>query len=292
MPELPEVEVTRMGIAPYLEGRRISQVIIRQPKLRWPIPKELPYQLQGREVVTVKRRAKYLLLNFDMGTLIIHLGMSGSLRMLQADNQTLEEVTEASAKLERMEYGYSPGKHDHFDLILVGGSVLRFKDPRRFGAILWQPDCVDQHPLLSHLGPEPLGDHFSAVYLYQLSRGRKTTIKALLMNNQVVVGVGNIYANEALFHAKINPRTAAGRIGLSRYEKLVQNVKSVLHKAIEAGGSSLRDFVNSDGTPGYFQQQYWVYGRTGMPCRHCGEQIKQIKQVQRSSFYCPVCQKS
>ncbi|SET32488.1 DNA-(apurinic or apyrimidinic site) lyase [Nitrosomonas marina] len=291
MPELPEVEVTRMGIAPYLEGRRISQVIIRQPKLRWPIPRELPFQLQDRKVVSVTRRAKYLLLNFDKGTLIIHLGMSGSLRMLQTDNQPLKEVTEASAKIESVESGYPPGKHDHFDLILVDGSVLRFKDPRRFGAILWHPGCVDRHTLFSHLGPEPFSSHFSAVYLYQLSRGRKIPIKTFLMNNQVVVGVGNIYANEALFHAKVSPRTAAGRIGLSRYEKLVQNVKSVLQNAIDAGGSSLRDFVNSDGNPGYFQQQYWVYGRAGMPCRHCGKQIKQIKQVQRSSFYCPVCQK-
>ena len=284
MPELPEVEVTRLGIAPYLEGRRIIQVVIRQPKLRWLIPAELPHQLQGQVVASVNRRAKYLLLDCGTGTLILHLGMSGSLRILRTFNSQLIDT-------DAMELGHSPGKHDHFDLILEGGGLLRLRDPRRFGAVLWQQGCAEQHPLLSRLGPEPLNSDFCAAYLYKISRGRKANIKALLMNNQVVVGVGNIYANEALFHAGINPCTAAGRIGLPRYEKLVQNVKSVLRKAIDAGGSSLRDFVDSNGNPGYFQQQYWVYGRTGLDCRQCGKVIRQIRQGQRSSFYCPVCQR-
>ncbi|SER35824.1 formamidopyrimidine-DNA glycosylase [Nitrosomonas sp. Nm51] len=284
MPELPEVEVTRLGITPYLEGRRITQVIIRQPKLRWPIPAELPHQLQDQVVASVNRRAKYLLLDCGTGTLILHLGMSGSLRILQIANSQ-------SVAAETMEPEFSPGKHDHFDLILEDGGVLRFRDPRRFGAILWQPGYVYQHPLLSHLGPEPLSDNFCAIHLYEVSRKRKTNIKALLMNNHVVVGVGNIYANEALYHAGINPRTNVDGIGLSRYEKLVQNVKSVLRQAIDAGGSSLRNFVNSDGNPGYFQQHYWVYGRTGLACRQCETVIEQIKQGQRSSFYCPVCQR-
>lgn len=281
MPELPEVEVTRRGIAPHLVGHRIAGVAVRYPKLRWPIPEGLNKKLQGRLIVSVSRRAKYLLLDCEVGTLILHLGMSGSLRLLPIDAHKADDS---------IKFVDPPGKHDHFDLFIENQTILRFRDPRRFGAVLWQPGSIKQHPLLIHLGPEPLSRDFCATRLYDISRGRKSNIKALLMNNQVVVGVGNIYANEALFHARINPRTAAGRIGLSRYEILVQHLKSVLEKAIEAGGSSLRDFVKSDGNPGYFQQQYWVYGRAGMPCRNCNTTIKQIKQNQRSSFYCPVCQ--
>jgi formamidopyrimidine-DNA glycosylase len=210
------------------------------------------------------------------GTLILHLGMSGSLRLLP--ETTLQQK-------------FQPQKHDHFDLILDNGAILRLRDPRRFGAVLWQPDDIMRHPLLARLGPEPLTAAFNENRLYEKTRGRRASIKEILMNNHIVVGVGNIYANEALFRADINPKTAAGRIGVSRYKKLVQAVKEILTLAIEAGGSSLRDFVNSDGNPGYFQQQYWVYGRAGQSCRSCGAIIKQIKQGQRSSFYCPQCQR-
>ncbi|MCB1983991.1 MAG: bifunctional DNA-formamidopyrimidine glycosylase/DNA-(apurinic or apyrimidinic site) lyase [Burkholderiales bacterium] len=282
MPELPEVEVTRLGIAPYLEGHRITGITIRHPKLRWPIPDRLHEQLQGKLIVSVSRRAKYLLFDCETGTLILHLGMSGSLRLLRVNDQK---------SIQSVKFVDAPGKHDHFDLIIDNQTLLRFRDPRRFGAVLWQPGSIKQHPLFIQLGPEPLSEDFCATRLYENSRGRKSSIKTLLMNNRIVVGVGNIYANEALFHAGINPRTAAGRIGLSRYERLVKNIKSVLEKAIEAGGSSLRNFVGSDGNPGYFQQQYWVYGRVGMACKKCGTHIKQIKQNQRSSFYCPACQR-
>ena len=282
MPELPEVEVTRQGIAPYLEGRRVTGIVIRNSRLRWPIPEDLHQQLQGRVIAAVTRRAKYLLFKCDTGTLILHLGMSGSLRLLFGGCEKTAKKTNSID---------TPGKHDHFDLIVENRTILRFRDPRRFGAVLWQPGNISAHPLLVRLGPEPLTADFCAKYLYDCSRGRKTSVKVFLMNNQIVVGVGNIYANEALYQAGIHPRTAAGRIGLSRYVKLVQNVKTVLQQAIEAGGSSLRDFVNSDGSPGYFQQQYWVYGRAGMPCKNCSAKIKRITQGQRSSFFCPVCQR-
>ena len=222
------------------------------------------------------------MLDCEVGTLILHLGMSGSLRLLGVDNPR---------SIQPIKSVVSPDKHDHFDLILDNQTVLRFRDPRRFGAVLWQPGSIKHHRLFVHLGPEPLSEAFSAPRLYENSRGRKTSIKGMIMNNQIVVGVGNIYANEALFHAKINPQTAAGRIGLSRYKMLVPQIKSVLEMAIEAGGSSLRDFVKSDGNPGYFQQQYWVYGRSGKACKKCGTVIRQIKQAQRSSFYCPACQR-
>lgn len=276
MPELPEVEVTRKGIAPYLENCHITGVIVRCQKLRWPIPCNLDAILRGQKIHAIKRRAKYLLLDCDTGTLIIHLGMSGSLRILEKHQLCTPD---------------SPGKHDHFDLLVDHEIVLRLRDPRKFGSVLWHQSDIMDHPLLSNLGPEPLSMDFTAQRLYKQSRGRKISIKSMLMDNTVVVGVGNIYANEALFHAGIHPLRAIGRIGLHRYEKLVQNVKEVLKRAILAGGSSLRDFVKSDGNPGYFQQQYWVYGRAGLSCRNCNKTIKQIKQGQRSSFYCPGCQR-
>jgi formamidopyrimidine-DNA glycosylase len=276
MPELPEVETTRRGIEPCLIGHRIAGVIVRNPNFRWPIPDDLEKILTSLPIHAVKRRAKYLLLDCGKGTLIIHLGMSGSLRLLLASSSQKTIL---------------PQKHDHLDLILDSGAILRLRDPRRFGAVLWEPGDVKYHPLLSDLGPEPLSDAFNAKMLYNKTRDLRISIKMLLMKNRVVVGIGNIYANEALFRAGINPRIAAGRIGMNRYKKLVQNVKEVLVMAIEAGGSSLRDFVNSDGKPGYFQQQYWVYGRAGQACRKCGATIKQIKQGQRSSFYCPSCQR-
>lgn len=276
MPELPEVETTRRGIAPHLVNQSITEVIIRNPNLRWPIPGDLPGILTGLSIQAVTRRAKYLLLDCGAGTLIFHLGMSGSLRIL-------------SVKI--MQSIESPQKHDHFDLIISDQTVLRLRDPRRFGAVLWHTGDILQHPLLMNLGPEPLTADFNALQLFEKTRRRRATIKETLMNSHIVVGVGNIYANEALFHAGISPKIAAGRISVMRYERLIQAIKQTLQQAIEAGGSSLRDFVNSDGNPGYFQQQYWVYGRADQPCKKCDRVIKQIKQGQRSSFYCPGCQR-
>lgn len=275
MPELPEVETIRSGIAPYLVDQTITQIIIRNPNLRWPIPNDLPQLLPGLTIKAVARRAKYLLLDCEAGTLIIHLGMSGSLRMLKP------------------EPGISPPllhKHDHVDLIINQQTIVRFRDPRRFGAVLWHYGDIAEHPLFSHLGPEPLTSDFSAQQLYDKTRGSRVSIKQTLMNNRMVVGIGNIYANEALFHAKITPTIAAGKIGLTRFQALVPAVKSILQKAIETGGSSLRDFVNCEGNPGYFQQHYAVYGRGGDSCRQCSAVIQHIRQNQRSSFYCPCCQ--
>jgi formamidopyrimidine-DNA glycosylase len=274
MPELPEVEVIRRGIAPNIEGRSIVGATVRNGALRWPVPPDLARILDGFFIAKVSRRAKYLLLGSDKGTLILHLGMSGRLRLIPA----------SAAE--------PPGKHDHVDLFLDNGAVLRFRDPRRFGAILWEAGDVTRHPLLAKLGPEPLTEMFTADLLYKVTRGRSVSIKQLLMNSSIVAGVGNIYANEALFRAGINPLVAAGDIGMEGYRKLVQAIKDTLDLAIEAGGSSLRDFVNSDGNPGYFQQQYWVYGRAGRPCRKCGSTIRQTRQGQRSSFYCARCQEA
>lgn len=275
MPELPEVETTRRGIAPHLEGQSIAQVITRHPRLRWPIPENLPEFLTGLTILAVTRRAKYLLLDCGIGTLIFHLGMSGSLRIL---------TVKPGCSIE------SPGKHDHFDLILSDQTVLRLRDPRRFGAVLWYTGNILQHPLLINLGPEPLTADFNAQRLFEKTRKGRASIKQTLMDSRVIVGIGNIYANEALFLAGINPQIAAGSLSIRRYKKLVQAIKQTLLQAIEAGGSSLRDFVNSDGNPGYFQQQYWVYGRAGQSCKKCDRVIKQIRQNQRSSFYCPHCQ--
>ena len=275
MPELPEVETTRRGIAPHLLGQSIANVIIRNPSLRWPIPGNLPELLAGLTIQAVTRRAKYLLLDCGVGTLILHLGMSGSLRILPYRLMQPIEL---------------PQKHDHFDLILSDQTILRLRDPRRFGAVLWHTGDILQHPLLMNLGPEPLTADFNVQQLFEKTRECRASIKQMLMNSHVVVGIGNIYANEALFLAGINPKIISGRIGMTRYERLVQAVKKILQQAIEAGGSSLRDFVNSDGNPGYFQQQYWVYGRGGERCKKCDHEIKQIRQSQRSSFYCPRCQ--
>jgi formamidopyrimidine-DNA glycosylase len=271
MPELPEVETTRRGLEPHLCGQRIAGVVIRNPSLRWQIPAGLTRVLPGQTIRSVKRRAKYLLIHCSEGTLIVHLGMSGSLRALPAATP--------------------PEKHDHFDLLLDNGTAMRLRDPRRFGAVLWTDAEVLHHPLLAPLGVEPLTADFDAGWLYAASRGRSASIKQVLMDSHVVVGVGNIYANEALFRAGIRPTVAAGRIGRKRYERLVAEVKNVLELAIAAGGSSLRDFVDSAGKPGYFQQQYFVYGRAGLPCRTCGTSLRQMRQAQRSTFYCPHCQR-
>jgi formamidopyrimidine-DNA glycosylase len=271
MPELPEVETTLRGLVPHLTGQRIADVVIRHPQLRWPVPKNLPKLLRGQTIRVLHRRAKYLLLEFDHGTLILHLGMSGSLRILPVGTPT--------------------DKHDHFDLVLDNGKLMRLRDPRRFGAVLWHEGDVSQHPLLRDLGPEPLGKEFDVEHLYRATRNRNAAIKLVIMDSRVVAGVGNIYANEALFHAGIRPQLAAGKLSRERCARLAGEIRNTLRAAIRKGGSTLRDFVNSSGESGYFQQHYLVYGRAGEPCRRCGAIIKQVRQGQRSSFYCPRCQK-
>lgn len=273
MPELPEVEVTRRGIAPFLEGRCVTDVVLRHNGLRWPFPVADLQAVCGCVIRRTGRRGKYLLLHFDHGVLLIHLGMSGHLRVLPVS--------------------IPPGKHDHVDLVL-GGEILRMTDPRRFGAVLWhghEEGELEQHVLLKNLGAEPLDSEFSARLLYQGTRNRKAPIKQVLLAGDIVVGVGNIYASESLFRAGINPNTPACRIGLQRYEKLAQAIRETLAAAIEQGGSTLRDFRGADGQAGYFQQTYFVYDRAEQPCRHCGNAIRQIRQGQRSTFYCINCQK-
>lgn len=281
MPELPEVETTRRGLAPYLEGATISGCIVRNPRLRWPVREDMP--LAGQKILALSRRAKYLLIDCGNGTLILHLGMSGSLRILSAPS-----MSGVSPQL----CCDPPAKHDHFDLLLEGGCLMRLRDPRRFGAVLWHEGDVNAHPLLARLGPEPVySDEFNADYLFDASRGRNVSIKQFIMDSHVVVGVGNIYASEALFGAKIRPQLAAGKLSRPRCEKLVASIRRTLNDAILAGGSTLRDFTNASGNPGYFQQQHWVYGRAGEPCRNCGAPVRQIKQGQRSTFYCENCQR-
>ncbi|QSA96463.1 bifunctional DNA-formamidopyrimidine glycosylase/DNA-(apurinic or apyrimidinic site) lyase [Methylococcus sp. EFPC2] len=271
MPELPEVETTRRGIAPHITARTVSAVVVREPRLRWPVPEELGELLIGGVIQTVDRRAKYLLLRTERGSLIIHLGMSGSLRIVPADTV--------------------PRKHDHVDLVFDDGLCLRFHDPRRFGCILWTADDPLDHVLLASLGPEPLGASFSGDDLYRASRGSKTAIKPYLMDGKQVVGVGNIYASEALFRAGIHPQRKAGAVGLDRYRALADAIRAVLSEAIAQGGTTLRDFVNESGSPGYFQQTLNVYGREGEPCRRCGAPIRQLKLGQRASYYCAHCQR-
>lgn len=269
MPELPEVETTLRGIAPYLQGHTIEAVSVREPRLRWPVSPELS-TLKQLPVVALSRRAKYLIISTEPGHIIIHLGMSGSLRIVD-DNEPRR-------------------KHDHVEFRLSAGKLMRYHDPRRFGAVLWTDNDVAQHSLLSKLGPEPLADTFDAEHLYRATRKRKTAIKNLIMDSHVVVGVGNIYASEALFLARIRPGQAAGRISRAQSVKIVEAIKQVLADAIKQGGTTLRDFVNSDGAPGYFQQTLNVYGRTAEPCRHCQVAIKSKIIGQRSTFYCPRCQ--
>lgn len=271
MPELPEVETVRRGLAPHLEGRIVETAIVRDRRLRWPIPGNLASLVSGRMVRRVTRRGKYLLIDCGGGWLIVHLGMSGSLRVLARTTP--------------------PGKHDHFDLVLDSGMAVRLTDPRRFGAVLWASGDPLAHPLLSRLGPEPLDSGFDAAWLHRHTRGRRAAIKTVLMDSHTVAGVGNIYASESLFRAGINPKTAAGRISMQRCERLVQSVRSVLVAAIEAGGSTLRDFVGAEGAPGYFQHSTFVYGRDGEPCRVCGTPIRLLRQGQRATFYCPACQR-
>ncbi|GMG86175.1 bifunctional DNA-formamidopyrimidine glycosylase/DNA-(apurinic or apyrimidinic site) lyase [Biformimicrobium ophioploci] len=271
MPELPEVETTCRGIAPHITGKTVQQVIVREPRLRWPVPADLAQVIEGQTLLSVSRRAKYLLLEFEYGHAIWHLGMSGSLRIVAADNP--------------------PMAHDHVDWLFDDGTVLRYRDPRRFGALLWCAGAPDQHELLRHLGPEPLSDAFSGDYLFQRSRGRKQAVKTFLMDGRIVVGVGNIYANEALFKAGIRPDRAAGRISSARYEHLAGQVKAVLARAIEQGGTTLQDFVGGDGEPGYFAQELLVYGRGGQKCVQCGSVLKETVLGQRATVFCGRCQR-
>ena len=276
MPELPEVEVTRRGIAPHVEGRTVTGVVMRRSGLRWPFPPDLPALLAGRRIESTGRRGKYLLIRFAHGTLIVHLGMSGHLRMLEP--------------------GVPAQKHDHFDLEL-GPQVMRFTDPRRFGAVLWHANedgDIAEHMLLRSLGVEPLdtlGASGLAQLLHRQTRTRSAAIKQVLLAGDIVVGVGYIYSCESLFMSGIHPNTAARRISLPRYQKLATAIQQVLAAAISQGGSSLRDFIGADGSSGYFQQSYFVYDREGAPCRQCGTSVRRIVQGQRSTFYCVRCQR-
>lgn len=271
MPELPEVETTRRGIAPAVVGRTIERALVREPRLRWRIPRSLASAVSSQPVRALRRRAKYLIFDLDRGALILHLGMSGSLRLLPGSTPPLP--------------------HDHVDLLLDSGMCLRFNDPRRFGCLLWTERDPLAHPLLAALAPEPLSEAFNAEYLARALKGRRVAIKQALMNAQVVVGVGNIYASEALFRARIRPRRAAGRLRRAETASLVEAIKAVLEDAIRAGGTTLRDYVNPQGLPGYFQQKLYVYERAGEPCLICGAPIKQLVQAQRSTYFCPECQK-
>lgn len=269
MPELPEVETSRRGIEPHLVGARIVHAIVRNERLRWPVSQEI-ISLSDQPVLSVQRRAKYLLLELPSGWIIIHLGMSGSLRVLPE--------------------ALPPAKHDHVDLVMSTGKILRYTDPRRFGAWLWSCDLTASN-VLAHLGPEPLSEAFSADYLFEKSRGRRTPVKPWLMDNKLVVGVGNIYASESLFVAGILPDRAAMALSYEEAALLVKTIKAVLLRSIEQGGTTLRDFLQTDGKPGYFAQELQVYGRGGEPCRVCGAPIESAKHAQRSTFFCPVCQK-
>ena len=271
MPELPEVETTCRGIAPHIEGQTLKQVIIRQPKLRWLVPETLPQILTGLSIQSVSRRAKYLLFATDAGTMLVHLGMSGSLRIITPHQNA--------------------GKHDHIDFIFNNDKVLRFNDPRRFGAVLWTSAPIAEHQLLKDLGPEPLLADFTGELLYTLSRNRKVPVKTFIMDSHIVVGVGNIYANEALFMAGILPSRQAGKISLARYERLAECIRVVLQNSIQQGGTTLRDFVNEAGKPGYFKQQLKVYGRKGLPCVDCQHPLNEIRLANRSTVFCDDCQR-
>lgn len=271
VPELPEVETTRRGIEPYLLGHLVERVIVRDSRLRWPVPAELPDALRGQRIEAVERRAKYLLLRTHAGTAILHLGMSGSLRIVSANTPA--------------------ARHDHVDLTLDSGKALRLRDPRRFGALLWTRGDPLRHPLLAKLGPEPLTDAFDGERLYRLSRGRRGPVKSFIMDHRVVVGLGNIYANESLYRARIHPARASGRVSEARYTRLVGAIQAVLNAAIDAGGTTLRDFAHEDGQPGYFDIELQVYARSGQPCPNCGRTIRHTVIGQRSTFYCPSCQR-
>jgi formamidopyrimidine-DNA glycosylase len=271
MPELPEVETTRRGLLPHLVGRKIRGAVVRNGNLRWPVPKDLPQRLRGEEVLDIRRRGKYLLIACRKGHLLVHLGMSGRLTV----------VPESLA----------PRKHDHVDVRLEGGQALRFTDPRRFGAMLWLDEAPDRHALLKGLGMEPLEPEFTAAALARKAVGRRVAVKQFLMNSGVVTGVGNIYASEALFHAGIHPSRSAGSISKARWGRLTASIRATLERAIAAGGSTLRDFASAEGRPGHFQRRFVVYGREGKPCPKCKTPIRSARHGQRSTFYCPACQR-
>lgn len=271
MPELPEVETTRRGILQFVRQRTIRSVVVREPRLRWRIPAELSVLAAGQQVQEIRRRGKYLLFDLERGTLILHLGMSGSLRVLPADTVPLP--------------------HDHVDIVLDSGLCLRFNDPRRFGSLLWTVEDPLMHRLLRTLAPEPLSEEFNVAYLERAASKRSVAIKQLIMNSQVVVGVGNIYASEALFRAGIRPRRAAGRLQREELGALVKSIRTVLRAAIRSGGTTLRDYVNPEGMPGYFRQKLYVYERNGQPCRKCSTPIRHFVQGQRSTYFCPQCQR-
>lgn len=273
MPELPEVETTRSGIEPYTLNQEIKEFIIHNEKLRWPVDQKLIGLLPGVRINSVDRRGKYILITTDLGVLMIHLGMSGNLKVLKQTTPLL--------------------KHDHVELLLGNGYVLRLNDPRRFGSVLWhdlKEGDIQTHKLLSKLAPEPLTEEFNSEYLYSKICNRKSAIKTVVMNSQIIVGAGNIYANEALFSSKINPQTLANKITKAQCDLLVSNIKQVLTRSIEQGGTTLKDFLKPDGKPGYFEQQLNVYGRDGQECICCGENIEKIIIGQRSTFFCPSCQ--
>jgi formamidopyrimidine-DNA glycosylase len=269
MPELPEVEITRRGLLPLL-NQPVKNVVIRNASMRWPIPAHLPETLINQKLISLSRRAKYILASFENGTLLLHLGMSGRISLLDRN--------------------YPPEKHDHFDIAFNDGRVLRLRDPRRFGAVLWAGLEASNHALLSTLGPEPLENDFNAKYLHNELKSRSAAIKVAIMDSHLVVGVGNIYASESLFRARIHPETPAKNLTLKQCEKLVSEIKDTLNAALEAGGSSISDFFGADGNPGYFQQEYFAYGRTDEPCKVCSKPIKNIRLGQRSTFFCGHCQ--
>lgn len=272
MPELPEVETTRRGIAPHTVGDVLTRLVVREPRLRWPVLPQLPDLVAGRRVTALERRAKYLLFGLEGDHwLLLHLGMSGSLRVVPREKPAQ--------------------RHDHLDLVLASGRAVRFTDPRRFGSLHHLVGDPEAHPLLRHLGPEPLGDVFGGEYLRRVGRGRRAPVKAFVMDSRVVVGVGNIYAAEALFRAGIHPARPAGRISLTRYRRLAEAIRGVLAEAIEAGGTTLRDFTGGDGNPGYFRQQLDVYGRAGEPCRRCATPLRTRRLAQRATVFCPRCQR-
>jgi formamidopyrimidine-DNA glycosylase len=271
VPELPEVETTRRGLAPYARKRRIAALAVYEPRLRWPVARDLPRKVAGQRIERVGRRAKYLLLRLESGTLLLHLGMSGNLRA----------VPSATPRL----------AHDHFDLVLDSGLALRFNDPRRFGSLLYTAGDPARHPLLAKLAPEPFARAFDTDYLYRITRRRRVSVKQLLMNSHLVVGVGNIYASEALFRARIRPHRQARTLTRAEAARLVRGVRTVLRQAIRAGGTTLRDYRDADGAPGYFRQRLYVYERAGKRCRRCGTAVRAVPQGQRSTYYCPSCQK-
>ena len=269
MPELPEVEVSRLGISPHIEQQKIDKIIVRQQQLRWPVPQDI-HQAEGLIIQGVRRRAKYLLLDTALGSIVLHLGMSGKLHVVSANTPIK--------------------KHDHIDIVMTNGLCLRFNDPRRFGACLWQAHGLPELAVFKALGPEPLTDDFDGLHLYQRSRGKSVAVKNFIMDNKVVVGVGNIYANESLFLAGIDPRKSADKVKKKDYLQLAVVIKQVLAKAIEQGGTTLKDFAQADGKPGYFAQELRVYGRQGEPCMNCGHLIQSQTIGQRNTFFCVHCQ--